>query len=291
MNITLTIAIATCNPDLLYESLGEAAKNVHGHVDLVVFGNGCTIDRGRIPAPIRLVGSQSVPENIGVPRALHQLWKLARLAETSLPPEAHVVGYMHDDLFMREPGWNIRMAQAFAEDDGVTLAGIIGSPGLGRDEIYVEPYEFWHLSRVIATWSNLGNAEIHGQRVTENRDVVFVDGVAMFLRRSFLDNVDGWNWWPDDLVHHSYDYALSCLVRRHGGRVKLVPVAAKHGVVSVAWSDSVIPDANGGGHSGTYGSPVYAALAEKHGGDTAIHRAGHRWVYDNFRDVLPLRLR
>lgn len=292
MNITLTIAVATCQPELLYESLGEAAKNVHGHVDLVVFGNGCTIDPARIPSPIRLVGSHSVPENIGVPLALHSLWKLARAAEPSLPPEGHVVGYIHDDLFLREPGWNIRMASAFANDDGVTLAGIIGSPGLGRDEIYRDPYEFWHLSRVIATWSNLGNAEIHGERVTDDREVVFVDGVAMFLRRSFLDKVDGWRWWPEEMVHHSYDYGLSCMVRRHGGRVRLVPLAAKHGVVKTAWDEeSVIPDSAGGGHSGTYGSPGYHDLVKKFGGDTAVHRAGHRWVYDQFRDVLPLRLR
>jgi len=291
LNITLTMAVATCRPELLYESLAEAAKTVHGHVDLVVFCNGCVVDPERIPAPIRLVGIDMAPENIGVPRALHRLWELARDAYPSLPANGHVIAYMHDDLFVREDGWNIRVASVFAKDDEVTLAGIIGSPGLGRDEIYRDPYEFWHLSRVIATWSNLGNAEIHGERVTDDREVCFVDGVAMFLRRSFLDEAGGWSWWPENLVHHAYDYALSCMVRRRGGRARLIPLAAKHGVSTVPWSDSVIPDANGGGHSGTYGSQVYDDLASKFGGDTAVHRAGHRWVYDEFRDVLPLRLR
>lgn len=283
MNITITLAVATCQPELLYESLGDAARHVYGHVDLVVFGNGCQIDPAKVPSPIRLVGGDTAPENLGVPRALHRLWELARDAYPGLSAEEHVVGYVHDDLFIREDGWNIRMATAFANDGGVTLAGILGSPGLGRDEIYRCPYEFWHLSRVIATWSNLGNAEVHGERVTDEREVVFVDGVAMFIRRSFLDKIGGWSWWPENLVHHSYDYGLSSMARRHGGRARLIPLAAKHGVG--------MPEEMGGGHSGTYGRRVYLDLADRLGGDTEIHRAGHRWVYDHFRDVLPLRLK
>ncbi len=291
MNITLTVAIATCQPELLYRSLRAAARLIHGTVDLVVFGNGCQIDPLGIPAPFCLVGADWVPANIGVPRAMDQLWRMARIAQGRLPPEQHVVAYVHDDLFMREDGWNARIASTFANDDGVMLAGIVGAPGLGRDEIYRDPYEFWHLSRCIATWSNLANAEVHGERITDEREVVFVDGVAMFVRGSLLEKVNGWAWWPEQFVHHTYDYGLSCMVRRHGGRVRVIPLAAFHGVSEVPWAEGmIIPEENGGGHSGTYGSPFYTDLADKLGGDTAVHRGGHRWVYDEFRDVLPLRL-
>jgi hypothetical protein len=296
MSVTLTMAVATCQPELLYKSLVDAAKHAQGPVDLVVFGNGCEIARERIPAPIRLLTWEGASQNYGVPYALHRLWDLARSAYPALPSDQHVIAYLHDDLFMREDGWNTRIARCFANPE-VTLAGVLGSPGLGRDEIYRDPYEFWHLSRTIATWSNVGNAEIHGERVTTEREVVFVDGVAMCLRRDFLDKVGGWSWWPPNLVHHAYDYGLSCMVRRHGGRVWLVPVACKHGVRDFEGIREVehrvdpIEESAGGGHSGTYGAKVYTDLADKYGGDTAVHRAGHRWVYDEFRDVLPLRMR
>jgi len=278
----LTVAVATCHPHIFYACCADLAKYADGDVYMVVFANGCEIDPWLIPSQLRVLKYESVPENQGVPFALQRLYEMARAVDVGAPPEHRVVAYIHDDLCMREHGWNTRIVRAF-EDPGVTLAGVLGSPGLGRDEIYRDPYEFWHLSRVIATWSNQGNAEVHGARVKDERDVVFVDGVTMFLRQSFLDKIDGWKWWPAHLVHHAYDYGLACMVRRHGGRVRLVPIACNHGVG--------MDESHGGGHSGTYGTKAYLDMVARFGGDMAVHRAGHRWVYDEFRDVLPLRMR
>lgn len=276
MDITLTLAIATCQPAMLDRCLTTAAPHIAGHCDLVVLGNGCAVDPDMVPGPFRLIDADSVTENIGVPLALHRLWEMARKLYPSVPVEQHVVAYMHDDVFIHEDGWNIRLARAFTDSVDVVLAGFCGSPGLGMDRIYVDEYQYWQLQRA-ENWCNLTNAESYGPRVTDEREVVFVDGMAMALRSSFLDKIGGWSWWPETFVHHSYDYALSCMVRRHGGRCRLVPVGCQHGTE--------------GGGGGTAGLPIFRRLADQHGGEEAIHRAGHRWVYDNFRDVLPLRLR
>lgn len=265
----IVLAAATCQPDLLYETVTIAADHAEGDVGLVVVGNGCDVDAKKFPEKFSFATVRNREKNEGVPRALHDLWELSCSAGS---PEGRdeVVCYIHDDLQILEKGWDSRIRETFTRDPRCGLAGFGGSTALGGDEIYKVPYEVHQLGRR-DFWSNMVGAEVHGKQTTTPRPIVFTDGQSMFVRRSLLDEIQGWSWWPFHLVHHAYDYGIACMARRRGYTGWLVPCHVNH--------------------LGGQTMPVYHALADQHGGDSAVHAASHRFVYEEFRDVLPLRLK
>lgn len=293
----LTLAIATVNPALLCRCLGQALRTAEGDFDVCIYGNGVEIDMGLLACnsvytrtdpnaelnPWDLAGGRARNvriawdrKNRGVPYALHRLYEMAEMGDDR-PTNEHVVLYLHDDVFIHEHGWDLRLLRAF-EDPKVDLAGFLGAIGLGFEAIYKIPYESHHVSRY-GGMSNLVNAQAHGERVFENRPAAFVDGLAMAIRMRALDVLKGWSWWPTAVPHYAYDYGMSCMIRRHGGRCVLVPVACQHGV-----------ETNGGLASGTTVLEPHRATMERFGGDQAVYQAAQKWVYEEFRDVLPLRL-
>lgn len=257
------LAIATCQPDLFYQTAKLALENAEGEVVVLAFGNGCEL-KCDFPSC-----ATSFSKNLGVPAALHELWGMSRSLG---PAEGNdtIICYIHDDLQILERGWDARVRETFTRDPNCGLAGFGGSTALGGSEIYKVPYEVHQLGRR-DFWSNMVGAEVHGRRTTEPRPIVFTDGQSMFVRRSLLDKINGWSWWPFHLVHHAYDYGIACMARRHGYTGWLVPCHVNH--------------------LGGQTMPLYHALADQHGGDAAVHAASHKFVYENFRDVLPLRLK
>lgn len=211
---------------------------------------------------------------------MQRLWRRAR--DLSGAGDDHVVLYLHDDLRLYETGWDRRLGGLFERVPGAVLAGFSGTKALGANFIYKRPYSAAQLSRQGPLLSNLElHAEFHGQRVTEDQRVAFVDGFSLAFRASFLEKVGGWEWWPADAPHHAYDYAAACMARRHGGEVWLCPVRCDHGV-----PDKITHTR----HAGTTPTPHYKALADKYGGDAEVHARGHRFVYNEFRDVLPIEV-
>jgi hypothetical protein len=263
MRVHLCIISAT--PELFLDAAEHALSRATGRVTLLGLGNGCVLS----PPVGSVAAVQCDPQNHGVPWALHQLYKLARNLIGASSDDLLV--YIHDDFRILEKGWDERVARVFERDPKCGLAGFGGSTALGGDEIYRAPYEVHQLGRR-DFFSNMNGAELHGQRTTEERPIVFTDGQSMIVKRELLDKIGGWSWWPFELVHHAYDYGIACMARRHGYSAWLVPCAVEH---------------RGGL---TACGPVYQALAASLGGDAAVHAASHRFVYDSFRDVLPLRL-
>lgn len=278
----LTLAVATCTPDLFNSCVWHACQYAEGPLSVVAVGNGVALEPSTYTNGAAPLGLRSLPENVGAPAAFHLLWEMAREQHPEVSPERHLICYVHDDLKVLESGWNKRVERLFGSHHRAMLAGFAGTTGLGHGDIYKEPYDLTQLSRQGPLLSNLLlHAEFHGRRVTKEQQVAFVDGYAMVLRRSFLDERYGWSWWPPECIHHSYDYGIACMVKRHGGETWLVPVHHDHGV----------PDKiTHGRHAGTAGNPIYLELAKKYGGVAEVHARGHRFVYDEFRDVLPIRV-
>jgi hypothetical protein len=265
----IALAVISCMPDVFEDAVRHALDNASGDLDLIALGNGCelpTIDHGRLARATYLRNAT----NEGIPAALHEIWKCSGTFT------ADVLAYIHDDFRILEPGWDVRVRQAF-EDPSCALVGFGGSTGLGRPGLYKAPYHWSQLCRT-DFWSNMVDADFHGHRTTENRPIVYSDGQSLVLRRAFLNEINGWSWWPEDIVHHGYDMGLACMVRRAGKKATLVPVACEHrrdrGSIGAFTRDS----------------DIYRSLAAKHGGDETVFARAHRFVYDNYRDVMPLRL-
>jgi len=207
--------------------------------------------------------------------------------------DAEILCCFHDDLEIREPGWDLKVQRLFDRRPACGLAGFGGALALGASTLYTDPYAPVQLARAHFR-SNLVDAETHGIRSLITEPVVCLDGFSQIGRRAFFEGwvegqafevveADGpvqhprpWTFLETlGVVHHFYDGMLGCLARRLGWEAWYLPVSCRHY----------------GGQTAV-GDPGYQAWAEARikGGDRGFWEAAHRIGYDEFRDVLPLRL-
>ena len=198
--------------------------------------------------------------------------------------DAEVIALLHDDLEIQEDSWDQRVLRLFQHYPAVGLAGFGGAIGLGADTLYREPYDPMQLAR-IGFRSNLIDAETHGIRSLLAERVACLDGFSQIGRRAFWEgrhpSLPAQDERPWTLLerqgfrHHAYDGALGALARRYGWETWYLPVRCRHfgGQTAVgdrgyqAWAETVVA-----------------------GGDQGFWREAHRLLYDEFRDVLPLRV-
>lgn len=199
------------------------------------------------------------------------LMKLQRFYKMT---DSDIIGYLHSDLVIHEDGWDERVLARFKDDPDVAVVSFGGSLAHGHPDIYKIPYDYRQLARS-PFLSNLRDAEVHGSRETGCRDVAVIDSFAMFVRRAFLDRVGG---WPVDKLPpcHCSDYWLSLMCHRHRQRIVMVGVDSTHA---------------SGGKTQEGFNYVEWAKQSKWGSDEAMHKAGHEWIYNEFRDVLPVEVK
>lgn len=189
-------------------------------------------------------------------------------------PKARVLACLHDDLELREPGWDAQVIAKFG-DQRVGLAGFSGAEGLGSLALYKGPYDPMQLARE-GFMSNLPDAEAHGRRELTARRVACCDGFSLIGRAQW--------WWRRDspwpqmvdagVLHHAYDSLMGAFAARAGYETWYLPMRCWHagGRTAVANAD-------------------YAKWAAPQGGDQAFWQQAHAWGYEEFRDVLPLRVK
>lgn len=184
---------------------------------------------------------------------------------------ADIIAYIHNDVIIRDAEWRDKVLREF-DDPSVGVAGFGGAFAHGEPDIYKMPYRLTQLRR-IGYMSNTDDAELHGDRFEGVRDVAALDGFALIIRRGLLDRMGGW-LCLDLPPHHNYDYLVTLSAARFGYRCRLVGVKCLHL----------------GGMTAT--SPAYAewAARSKWGSDDAMHAEGHRIIYEEFRDVLPVEV-
>ena len=134
--------------------------------------------------PIEVYTQHNTKENnLGVVGSYQELYRQSK---------EEVLVFAHDDVTMRERGWNERVLKEF-EDERVAVAGFGGATWHGTDDLYKRPYQLSNLRRG-GYGSNVDDAEQHGERFTGAKDVAVLDGFALVVRRSFLDRIDGWKF-------------------------------------------------------------------------------------------------
>lgn len=168
-----------------------------------------------------------------------------------------ILAHMHDDLIIHEQNWDKRVLAEF-DDPRVGVVGFAGAPGIGHPNMYKQPYAGSSLGRV-GFKSNLRNAEVHGARFTGSCDVAILDGLALFVRREVLDKTGGWPTGTP-VGYFMYDAWLCLTARRQGYKIRLLGVDCDH---------------LGGKSTGL--NPTLRADWE----------AAHRYIYDEFKDILP----
>ncbi len=167
------------------------------------------------------------------------------------------IAFFHDDLVCHEPQWLQRVEAEF-RDPQVALVGFAGAPGHGHPRMYDQPYHHSSMGRV-GFRSNFLNAEQHGARDRGACDVTVLDGVALIVRRRVLEEAGGWPLGTP-ISYFMYAEWLCCTVRRLGYRIRYVGVSCEHlGGRSTGLNPDLNPDFEG----------------------------EHRYLYSEFRDVLP----
>jgi hypothetical protein len=206
-------------------------------------------------------------ENRGVIGSYEEAWK----ADAPLQKEwgeADIFAFIHDDVEMMEV-WSTRVYEQF-EDPTVGVVGFGGAKLHGDPDIYKKPYKLVQLGRG-DYYSNVSDAEVHGTQFAGEMEVAVLDGFSLIVRRELLDKMGGWqpDKWPP---HHCYDYRVCLEAHRHGYKVKLVGVRCHHH----------------GGRTAT--TPRYHKWADatKWKSDVNMHKMGHKMLYDEYRDVLPV---
>ena len=177
--------------------------------------------------------------------------------------------FMHNDVTFHEDNWRERVASEF-DDPKVAIVGLGGALGIGTSDIYKKPYDIWQLTRQ-RYFSNQLDWRTHGQLETGSRDVAVVDGFFMAIRGEFLRKIGGWSWFPFEF--HGYDTCMCLMAHRHGWKVRMVGIPCVH---------------HGGGASTT---PEYKQRCKARGTTMEReHEEPHLWMYNEFRDCLPLRV-
>lgn len=200
------------------------------------------------PSPIRYRRNN---DNVGLIRALNQGAGLAG---------GDLLCFLHNDTEMRQPRWLDRLRSAVADEGGPGLAGLYGARRLRRDGRYV--------GRTIVHCLE-GSPTVHAPVV----EVAAVDGVCLFLGRSVLESVGGFDEGYG--FFHGYDRDLSFAVREAGGRCFVVDAPFLH---------------RGGGTRTGEAAPIRPAedLAQRR---SALERFSRKWRHRLPSDVRTLRER
>lgn len=186
----------------------------------------------------------------GILHAYEQAWRQSK---------ADVIAYLHDDCVTKEKDWHLRVLAEFESPD-VGLIGFGGALVHGSPELYKRPYDHRQLGRS-HYMSNVDDAEVHGARFTGSNDVATLDGFALIVRRDILERAGGWPVGVLDYI--MYDQWLTCMAHRLGYRVRVVGVRCHHL----------------GGRT---------AVTLKKADETGVeYDKAHRYIYNEFRDVLP----
>lgn len=178
-----------------------------------------------------------------------------------------ILAFLHDDTIIREPGWAVRVLKEFV-DPTVGVVGFGGALVHGSHDLYKVPYRLQNLGRSLYL-SNVDDAEVHGERFEEACDVAVLDGFALVVRRELLSRAGGWPVAEGALGpggYIAYDYWLCAIAHRLGYRCRVVGVRCQH-----------------------LGGRTSVALNRRAEG--AEYERAHRWIFEQFRDVLPFDAR
>jgi GT2 family glycosyltransferase len=190
-----------------------------------------------------------------------------RLLENS---DSEILIYSHDDVTIHDPDWLARVLEPFTLPQVVTV-GLGGALSLGHPDLYKKVYRLPDMARG-GYRSNQTDYATHGEQETGSCRVAVCDAFFLAVRRDFLLKIGGWP--VKHLTHHCLDLWLACEAVRHRKEVYMVGCSVLH---------------SGGG---TSTKEIYSKAAWKQGGTLETdHQLPHRWLYENYRDVLPITIK
>ena len=178
-----------------------------------------------------------------------------------------VLVYAHPDVTIHDPDWLSRILRLF-ENPNCAVAGLGGALSLGHPYLYRRSYRIQDMARA-GYRSNQTDWQVHGDREQGDCRVAVLDAFLMAVRRDWLLSIGGWP--VAHLSHHLLDLFLACEAASAGKETWITGASCTH---------------HGGG---TSTKPIYAEAKWLQGNSLeSDHQIPHRWLYDTYRDCLPL---
>lgn len=183
----------------------------------------------------------------------------------------YLAACLHDDVEITQPNWTGMLHPIHTDRE--VISGFFGAKELGRSDIYQAPYEPHQLVRGDC-YSNMRDAEAHGQRSSAPMRVAVLDGFSTIGWLSLLDD-----WFTrlalSGIKHHAYDAAIGIMARRAGIPVWMVPIGCHHLGGQTAVADQLYTS---------------WALEKRPAGDQTFWEEAHKIVYAMGKGVLPFRV-
>jgi hypothetical protein len=140
--------------------------------------------------------------------------------------------YMHNDLFIHEMDWDLRVEEIIKGiNEKIGIVGIAGSPG--ANEIGARICRYEGIEAHTGIISNLrGVAKDHGLVADPSipfYPAVMLDGMFLLCNMEFLDKVEGWHVYPFPYgLFQFYDYDISMEAISQGFKNIVIPLDATH---------------------------------------------------------------
>jgi hypothetical protein len=244
--LTICLCIATVIDGLARSALEAAGASARTSPSARVLANGAVVDLGR-PTGLTLRPPVELPSNVGIPAALDRLYR-----ESS----EDVLFFIHDDVLIYEEDWDGKLLRFFDSQPRAALIGLGGAKKLDQNLVR-------HGFR-----SRMRDWRTHGQWAPACERAAVIDGFAFAARRSFLDAIGGFAWWP--FPHHGYDYALGMMAIQHGWEIWIAPFSCDHL------------------GSRTAVHPSYVELTKSHGGVERMGVVTRNELLRRFSKLLPV---
>lgn len=265
--MTISIITAVCGAvDITQQWIEETLGNCLDHQrEVIIVSNGNTDEEDIKIANIM----NNTDFNWFMPKSKKPLGSTKAFNLGVKHATGDIIVMLHNDLMVRQDGWDM-MVESFFRQAGPTVGvcGFHGSKMLGHPQIYQIPYELVQLARN-DSYSNMEDAESHGQRMTRPIQVVTVDGMAMICKRA---DFEAWNGFDETYPHHMYDHDLCLTARAHGRTNWMLPISVRHISGQTANADR------------------YNEEFADQGRDQGVHRQAHADFYEKWRGTLPVRV-
>jgi glycosyltransferase involved in cell wall biosynthesis len=220
--LSLEVVIPVLNQ---HQATRRCLELLSGHASVPV--RVLLVDNGSSRPAEHAVQADDLPLRLSVLRSPHNLGMVESLISALDHTTGEIIAYLHNDLFLHEPGWDRKVLAAFTADPGLAMAGLVAARGLAPDGGRIETYshllglELGRCQCHRAAWQH------HGRLMPpQGVAAAVLDGCGLFLRRASLHQVRPDRRYP---LHHWYDREWSCAFLAAGWRLRGLDLRCDHG--------------------------------------------------------------
>lgn len=165
-----------------------------------------------------------------------------------------IIAFAHNDviIYSEDEPWDLKVLKEF-DDPKVGIVGLFGGKNHGSPNLYNEEFKVINLARG-RCFSNARSIPV--ERLKGSTEVTVIDGYFIAVRREVLNRVDGWN---PNATYYLFSEALTCSARRLGYKIRVIGLDHDH----------------------------LSGRTSTHANVTDSFEDAHKWLYNEYKDVLP----